>query len=209
MNEHPDASCLLLVEDDRLVLSTTAGGLRHAGYRVVCAESAEEADAWLAGGQRPDLAIVDVRMGGSGGLALAERLSQLDHIPFIMLSAYGEAAMVDQATRSGALAYLVKPQDVQQLVPVVEAALARARELAALRQSRSQLQAALDTERSISVATGIVMMEYKLSRTAAFTLLRDAARRQRRKLTELADDVVSAREVLSLNDGEAPPLAPK
>lgn len=198
MNSHHHQATLLLVEDDRLVLSTTAAGLRHAGYLVDCAESAEQAEAWLATGARPDLAILDVRMQGQGGLALAERLSQLDHIPFLMLSAYGEAAMVEQATRSGALAYLVKPQDVQQLLPVIEAALARASELDELRRSQRQLQTALDSERSVNVATGIVMMEYKLSRSAAFNLLRDAARRQRRKLTELADEVVSARNLLSL-----------
>lgn len=200
MNKLNAGACLLLVEDDRLVLSTTAGGLRHAGYQVVCAESAEEAERWLASGARPDLAIVDVRMQGQGGLALAERLSQLDHIPFIMLSAYGEAAMVEQASRSGALAYLVKPQDIRQLLPVVEAALTRATELAGLRQRERQLQSALDTERSVNVATGIVMMEFKLTRQAAFTLLRETARRQRRKLTELADEVVSARNVLSLEN---------
>ncbi|WP_348692881.1 response regulator [Duganella fentianensis] len=198
MNSHHHKATLLLVEDDRLVLSTTAAGLRHAGYQVDCAESAEQAEAWLATGARPDLAILDVRMQGQGGLALAERLSQLDHIPFLMLSAYGEAAMVEQATRSGALAYLVKPQDVQQLLPVIESALARASELDELRRSQRQLQTALDSERSVNVATGIVMMEYKLSRTAAFHLLRDAARRQRRKLTELADEVVNARNLLSL-----------
>lgn len=200
MNKLYAGACLLLVEDDRLVLSTTAGGLRHAGYQVVCAESAEEAEHWLASGARPDLAIVDVRMQGQGGLALAERLSQLDHIPFIMLSAYGEAAMVEQASRSGALAYLVKPQDIQQLLPVIEAALTRAGKLAGLRQRERQLQSALDNERSVNVATGIVMMEFKLTRQAAFTLLRETARRQRRKLTELADEVISARNVLSLEN---------
>jgi response regulator NasT len=143
-------------------------------------------------------------MQGQGGLALAERLSQLDHIPFVMLSAYGEAAMVEQATRSGALAYLVKPQDVQQMLPVIESALARASELDGLRRSQRQLQTALDTERSVNVATGIVMMEYKLSRTAAFNLLRDAARRQRRKLTEVADEVVNARNLLSLGAKNLP-----
>ena len=199
MNPLDAKACLLLVEDDRLVLSTTAGGLRHAGYQVVCAESAEEAERWLASGARPDLAILDVRMQGQGGLALAARLSQLDHIPFIMLSAYGEAAMVEQASQSGALAYLVKPQDIQQLLPVVEAALSRASELAGLRLRERQLQVALDTERSVNVATGIVMMEYKLTRQAAFTLLREAARSQRRKLAELADEVISARNVLSLD----------
>jgi len=79
---------LLIVDDDRLVLALMVSGLTEAGYGVTTAESAEDAEAWLAGGALPDLAILDVRMPGQGGLALAQRLRELDHIPFMMLSAY-------------------------------------------------------------------------------------------------------------------------
>ena len=72
---------ILLVDDDRLVLAMMSGGLRDAGYHITSAESAEEARAWLASGARPDLAILDVRMPGEGGLSLAQRLRELDHIP--------------------------------------------------------------------------------------------------------------------------------
>ncbi|MFA9216021.1 MAG: ANTAR domain-containing response regulator [Sphingomonadaceae bacterium] len=194
----PAPKILLLVDDDRLVLSTTSHGLRRAGYTVVGAESAEDAEAWLASGVRPDLALLDVRMPGQGGLHLARRLHELDHIPFVMLSAYSEASLVEQTARNGALAYLVKPLDIPQLVPAIEAALARADELQELREGRRQLQRALDDERSISVATGILMIEYKLGRQQAFALLRDTARKQRRKLNAVADELVHARELLNL-----------
>ena len=67
------AARLLLVDDDRLVLGTLAQGLRHMGYAVDTAECAEDAEAQLTGGQRPDLALVDVQMPGAGGLWLALR----------------------------------------------------------------------------------------------------------------------------------------
>lgn len=190
---------LLIVDDDRLVLSMLSSGLTHAGYGVTTAESAEDAEAWLASGERPDLAILDVRMQGRGGLYLAQRLHTLDHIPFMMLSAYSDAQTVEQATRHGALGYAVKPLDIPQLVPAIEAALARANDLQGLRETRQQLQLALDAERNISVATGIVMMEHRLKRSDAFILLRDTARKQRRKLAEVADEVVKARETLSFD----------
>jgi AmiR/NasT family two-component response regulator len=195
---------LLLVDDDRLVLSTVADGLSRAGYQVTSVESAEEAEAWLAGGERPDLAILDVRMSGQSGLYLAQRLRELDRIPFMMFSAYSDAHIVAQATQCGALAYAVKPQDIPQLVPAIEAALARANELQDLRTLRQQLQQALDNERSISVATGILMMEYRVKRNEAFALLRDSARQQRRKLAEMADDVVAARETLNRTACKSP-----
>ena len=185
---------LLVVDDDRLVLSLMASGLTDAGYEVTTADSAEDAEAWLASGERPDLAILDVRMPGQGGLYLAQRLRELDHVPFMMLSAYSEAQIVEKATQCGALGYAVKPLDIPQLIPAVEAALARANELQGLRETRQQLQRALDAERNISVATGIFMMKHRLPRQEAIGLLRDTARSQRRKLADVADDVVGERE---------------
>lgn len=190
---------LLLVDDDRLVLSTLSAGLERAGYHLTVAESAEEAEAQLAGGLRPDLAIVDVRMPGRGGLHLAQRLRELDHIPFMMFSAYGDPQIVAQATHYGALGYAVKPLDTAQLLPAIEAALARANELHELRQTREQLQHALEGDRGINTATGILMVEFKLGRTEAFKLLRDNARTQRRKLADLASDTIAEREALNLN----------
>ena len=193
---------LLVVDDDRLVLAILGDGLASAGYEVSSAESAEDAEAWLASGQRPDLAILDVRMQGRDGLHLARRLHELDHIPFMMLSAYSDAQTVDQATRSGALGYAVKPVDIVQLVPAIEAAMARADELQDLRQTRQQLQQALDVERNISVAIGILMMDGRVRRNDAFALLRDTARNRRCKLAELAAEVVAAREALCMDVGQ-------
>lgn len=194
----PEPKNLLLVDDDRLVLSTLAAGLVQAGYRVATAESAEEAEAHLSGGDGVDLAIVDVRMPGRGGLHLAQRLRDLEHIPFIILSAYSDAQIVAQATRHGAMGYAVKPIDLPQLLPAIEAAMARADELQELRLGRQQLQQALDGDRSINIATGIIMVSHKLTRADAFNMLRNTARSQRRKLTDLAQDVIQGSEALSL-----------
>lgn len=189
---------LLVVDDDRLVLSMIASGLTDAGYIVTTAESAEEAETWLASGARPDLAILDVRMPGRGGLHLAQRLHALDHIPFMMLSAYSDPQIVQQATRSGALGYAVKPLDIPQLLPAIEAALARANELLDLRTTRQQLQSALDAERTISIALGVIMMQHRLKRTEAFVMIRQTARNRRCKLADLALEVIESAEKLNL-----------
>lgn len=186
------------MDDDRLVLSTLATGLAQAGYRVITAESVEEAEADLSGGDGVDLVILDVRMPGRSGLHLAQRLRDLDHIPFMMLSAYSDAQMVAQATHYGAMGYAVKPIDLPQLLPTIEAALARADELQDLRLERQQLQQVLDGDRNINIATGIIMVSHKLARADAFNMLRNTARSQRRKLADLAQDVIQGSEALSL-----------
>lgn len=189
---------LLIVDDDRLVLAMLARGLTNAGFCVSTAESAEDAEAWLASGERPDLAILDVRMQGRDGLYLAQRLHELDHIPFMMLSAYSDPQTVEQATRHGALGYAVKPLDIPQLVPAIEAALARANELQDLRATRHQLQAALDADRDISMAVGITMLQQQLKRGAAFEELRKSARSKRCRLADLAAEIIRACETRSL-----------
>lgn len=198
MNANTNKHSLLLVDDERLVLATLAQGLSRAGYAVSTAESVDEAEALLASGERPDLAILDVNMPGRSGLELAERLGSFDHIPFMLLTAYSDQLIVEQAAAYGALGYLVKPVDTRQLVPAIEAALARATELRSLRMTGQQLQNALNNEREISVAVGITMVQYRLGRKAAFDLLRKTARNQRRKLAELAIEIINASEALNL-----------
>ena len=185
---------LLLVDDDRLILATLSRGLQDVGYRVSCAESAEEAQEMLTSGLRPDLALLDVRLPGADGLSLAQRLCELDHIPFVMLSAYSDEATVQRAANLGALGYLVKPLDTASIRPTLEAALQRAREQAQLRLNRDQLQTALHNDRDINVAIGITMVQYRLTRQAAFDMLRAAARSQRRKLAVLAQEVIQTSE---------------
>jgi response regulator NasT len=190
---------LLLVDDNRLILSTLARALTQAGYQVSAAESVEEAENWLAEGiQRPQLVILDVQMPGQSGLTLAQRLRELDHIPFMMLSAYSDSATVAQATQQGALSYAVKPIDSAQLIPIIEAALARANELQELRTTRLQLQTALDNERDINAAVGITMMQHRLTRKAAFDLLRQGARSQQCKLSEFSQRIIKAAEIIHM-----------
>lgn len=198
VNSSPKGHHLLLVDDDRLILTTMANALTDAGYCVTTAESADEAQDWLTGGgQRPELVILDVHMPGTNGLTLAQRLRDIDHIPFMMLSAYSDHATVSQATQRGALCYAVKPIAPAQLVPLIETALARANELQELRTTRLQLQTALDNERDINAAVGITMVQHHLTRKSAFELLRQGARSQRCKLIELAQRIITAAEAIT------------
>lgn len=189
---------LLLVDDDRLILSTLTNELIRAGYKVNSAESVNEAESWLDSNQRPDLVILDVNMPNRSGLELTKRLEELQHIPFILLTAHSEQEIIIQATESGAIGYLVKPVDISQLIPAIETALSRARDIQGLRGDKEQLQTALDTDRSISVAVGIIMDQRSISRDDALNQLRMSARSNHISLMSLATNVVKARETLNL-----------
>jgi CheY-like chemotaxis protein len=117
---------ILVVDDDRLVLATVAHGLSQAGYEVIDADNGDDA-ILLARQQRPELALLDIRMEGKSGFDVAEYLRDVCHIPFMFLSAFADAATIAQVEQLGAVAYMVKPLDVGQIVPTVEAAFARLR----------------------------------------------------------------------------------
>lgn len=185
---------ILVVDDDRLVLAALAEGLRTAGYRVTRSASGEDA-LGLVAHDVPDLALLDVRMSGMTGIELGGKLRELG-IPFLFLSAYGDQEIVRQAAEEGALGYLVKPLDIQQIVPSIEAALARGGDLRKLRESEAQLNTALAGSREISMAVGLLMMRDRLNRNQAFGLLRANARSQRRPIAELAKELLTSAENL-------------
>lgn len=189
---------ILLVDDDRLILSTLTSDLSRAGYLVQSVESVDEAESWLENNQRPDLVVLDVSMPNRNGLELTKRLNELNQIPFILLTAYSEQDLVEHAASSGAVGYIVKPVAIEQLLPAVETALANAQSLQGLRGDKLELQNALDADRAVSVATGIIMEQQKINHHEALGLLRKTSRIQRIKLIELASNIVHARETLNL-----------
>jgi two-component system, response regulator PdtaR len=192
-----DASAhILIVDDDRLVLATLGKGLRGAGYRV--SEAGEAATALkLVARDPPQLALLDVRMPDSSGITLAEQLASEHAVPFMFLSAYGDPEIIEQATRLGALGYLVKPLDVPQIIPSIEAALARAAQIRSLKDTGEQLNHALESSRETSVAIGILMERRGLDRQEAFEALRSYARSNRQRIHAVATELIEALEALN------------
>jgi two-component system, response regulator PdtaR len=186
---------ILVVDDDRLVLAALCEGLRSAGYRVTGTASPHDA-LGIAERDTLDLALLDVRMPGMDGIELGRKLREQRGVPFLYLSAYGDQKVVRQAVEEGALGYLVKPLDIQQIVPSIEAALTRAREIGKLRQSEEQLTTALAGNREISMAIGLLMMRDRMNREQAFETLRSNARAQRRAIGEVAKELLSSAENL-------------
>ncbi len=215
---------ILVCDDDRLVLATLVHGLKTAGYDVIEADNGDDA-ILLARERRPDLALLDMRMNGKTGLDVAAYLR--DHVgtPFMFLSAFNDERIVRQAVEFGALAYLVKPLDVRQIVPAVESALARSgsrAESAAPGEPAASLPmetvpatvpvsdafgAAVDLierARSVngdhapeSVAIGILMERHRLSPVAARRMLASMAAGRGRSESALGAEIVAAATLLS------------
>jgi len=176
-------------------LTTLANGLTQAGFDVTPVSDGAQAIA-LAQASSPDLAILDVRMPNVSGIDVALRFFD-EGIPFLALTAYGEKETVDRMIDLGALGYLVKPIDIPQLVPAVAAALKRAEDLKSLRHNQQHLNEALTGDRYTSKATGVIMERFRMTSTDAFEHLRGVARSERRKLKDVAEEIVRAEDTIN------------
>ena len=200
---------ILIVDDDALLLQFLGAVLGHAGYDTVAASSGEEALALIAA-REPDMALLDITMPGMSGLELARHLNEHSAVPFMFLSAIGDSESSRQAAAYGAVGYVVKPVDAERLMPAFEAGLARADEIRQLRRTEVNLNAALAAGRETSLAVGLLMGRFLTDRNTAFEVLRDHARSSRRKINEVADQLLAAEEVLnSLHQGFASRLKSK
>jgi DNA-binding response OmpR family regulator len=187
---------VLLVDDDALILEFLKKILEHADYEIYAADSGDDAIA-IARETAPDLALLDVHMPAMSGLEVAKYLKEQSTVPFMFLSSSVDSEVVSQATEYGAVGYLVKPVDGPAILPAIRAGLARADEIKRLKLSESNLTQALNAGRETSMAIGLLMERFKIDREAAFEALRDHARSKRRKINEIARELLAAEELLN------------
>ena len=199
---------ILVVDDDRLVLAMLVHGLARSGYEVIDADNGDDA-ILLAREHRPDLALLDIRMDGKSGFDVAQYLRDVGHTPFVFLSAFSDEQTVTKVRSLGALDYLVKPLEMAQIVPTIDAAFARARAMrAATRPPIVDSAQARPLEGSepggpdamVSVAVGIVMHRFSMRRRAALRRLERDALTEGRSLRLQAERVVHALEDLCDRD---------
>ena len=193
---------ILVVDDDRLVLATVTHGLSQAGYEVIDADNGDDA-ILLAREHKPDLALLDIRMEGMSGFDVAAYLREHLHVPFMFLSAFADDDTVQQVKALGAVAYLVKPLDIGQILPTVAAAMARLPSRAP--QAAPVLAAAVTATDApidlVAVAVGILMHRYSLQRGAALQRLRKLAADEQRSPVDQAERLVDAVELLARGQG--------
>lgn len=191
-----EGSKLLVVDDDRVVLASFAEGLTQAGYAVIRATSGEEA-VEICSEQPVDLVVMDVRMSGQSGIDAATEIRRKFRVPSFFVSAFDCEEFVKAAVADGGLGYLVKPISIKQLVTSIRAALARAGEIKALTSAQENLQIALQGDRNVGIATGLIMERDRITAAAAFDALRRRARSEQRKLGDVAAEIVTAAEKLN------------
>jgi two-component system, response regulator PdtaR len=185
---------ILIAEDEAIIRLDLREMLEEEGYQVVGEAGDGETALKLAEDLRPDLAILDIKMPKMDGLTAAAKINESELAAVLILTAFSQRDLVDQANKAGAMAYLVKPFDKQDLIPAVEVAMARWTEAKALAGESRDLGERLKTRKLVERAKGILMQQHGLSEQDSFRSIQKLAMQQRKSMAEVAEQLLSKSE---------------
>ena len=181
---------LVLAEDEALIRLDLRETLEEDGYEVV-GEAADGAEAIaLVREHRPDVAILDIKMPGTDGLAAAQVIIEERLAAVVILTAFSQRELIEQARDAGALAYVVKPFHRNELVPAIELAKARFRELVALADQADSLEEQLASRKVVDRAKGKLMDEHGLSEAEAFRFVQSTAMGKRTTMKAIGEAIL-------------------
>jgi response regulator NasT len=180
---------ILVAEDEAIIRLDLVEMLTEAGYQVV-AEATNGLEAVeLATEHRPDIAILDVKMPEMDGITAAEQIIEISAV--LMLTAFSQKELVERARSAGAMAYVVKPFSISDLMPAIEIAVSRHREQRALLGEVADLQERLETRKVVDRAKGILMKTLNLSEPESFTWIQRTAMDRRISMKDVALAIIS------------------
>jgi len=181
---------VVIAEDEAIIRLDLKELLEEEGYDVVGETGRGDEAIELVRDLVPDLVILDVKMPGLDGLSAARQIASERLAAVLILTAFSQRDLVEQARDAGALAYLVKPFQKSDLMPAIEVALARHGELTSLERHVEDLEERLESRKLIDRAKGRLMDEYGLDEHAAWRFIQTQAMSNRVKIGEIARRVI-------------------
>ncbi len=181
---------IIIADDDAVLRLDLRAMLETLGHCVVGEADNGETALYLARSLKPDLSIFDVMMPRMNGLEAAEQVGKERIGPVLMLTAYSDVPMIEQASKAGVLGYLVKPFREQELKPAIEIALSRYREMTALEGALGSLQDQMEANRVVGRAKRLLMERHTLSDQEAYRRLQAQSASTGKTMREVADAIL-------------------
>jgi len=182
---------VVIAEDEAIIRLDLKETLEEEGYEVVGETGRGDKAVELVRDLRPDLVILDIKMPGMDGLSAARIITAERLSAVLILTAFSQREVVEEARDAGALAYLVKPFQKTDLIPAMEVALGRHRELAALNGEVVALGEQLQVRKVVDRAKGVLIDEHGMSEADAFAFLQRQAMNGRTTMRVVAESVLS------------------
>lgn len=179
---------LMVVEDESILRMDIKEMLIENGYEVVAEANSGDKAIELAATRKPDLIVMDIKMPKMNGIKASRIIYQAFQIPVLLLTAYSERDLVEEAKNAHILGYLVKPVTERDLIPAVEIALAQANRLKAMANDIKKMEEKIQDQKIIQRAKGILMEVYQVSEEQAFKMLRSYSMNHGMTMRKVADN---------------------
>lgn len=186
---------ILIVDDESIIRLDLRERLAGLGYTVVGEAADGQAAVTLARRLQPDLVLMDIKMPEVDGITAAGILLKERIAPVVLLTAFSDRDLVEDARDAGVLGYISKPFREADLVSTLEVALGRFEELQAIESENANLKQTLETRRVVDRAKGILMDTQGLSESAAFRRIQKLAMDRRKSMKEIAEAIILSREI--------------
>ena len=190
---------VVIAEDEAIIRMDLRETLEEEGYEVIGETGRGDQAVELVRGLQPDLAILDIKMPGMDGLEAARIINGEKICGVLMLTAFSQREVVEKARDAGALAFLVKPFQKSDLIPAIEVAMGRFRELRTLTGEIDALGEQLESRKIIERAKGSLIDELNMSEAEAFAFIQRTAMSERTRMRDVADRILDG----SLRPGTA------
>ena len=184
------ATRVVIAEDEAIIRLDLKETLEEEGYEVVGETGRGDEAVELVKEHEPDIAILDIKMPGLDGLSAAREIAGERRAAVLILTAFSQRDLIEKARDAGALAYLVKPFQRSELVPALEVALGRFREMRALHDQAESLEEQLETRKVVDRAKGQLMDREKMSEADAFAFIQTTAMHRRHTMKRVAPDII-------------------
>ncbi|SPM42984.1 Two-component response regulator, AmiR/NasT family, consists of REC and RNA-binding antiterminator (ANTAR) domains, partial [Mycobacterium numidiamassiliense] len=181
---------VLIAEDEALIRMDLAEMLREEGYEIVGEASDGQEAVELAEQHTPDLVIMDVKMPRRDGIDAASEIASKRIAPIVVLTAFSQRDLVERARDAGAMAYLVKPFTISDLIPAIELALSRFSEIRELEREVETLSERLETRKIVERAKGLLQAKQGMTEPEAFKWIQRAAMDRRTTMKRVAEVVL-------------------
>lgn len=181
---------VVIAEDEAIIRMDLRETLEEEGYVVVGETGRGDTVVDLIRTTSPDLAILDIKMPGADGLEAARTINAERLCGVLMLTAFSQREVVEEARDAGALAFLVKPFQKSDLVPAIEVAMGRFRELQALTGEIDTLGDQLESRKITDRAKGKLIDDFSFSEADAFAFIQKTAMSERTRMRDVADRIL-------------------
>jgi response regulator NasT len=182
---------VVIAEDEAIIRLDLRETLEEEGYEVIGEAGRGDVALELIRELKPDLAILDVKMPGRDGLEVARMVGDEKICGVLVLTAFSQREIIEQARDAGALAYLVKPFQKSDLIPAIEVAIGRFRELQALTGQMEVLGEQLEARKIIDKAKGRLIDEFNMKEQEAFSFIQRTAMKDRSRMRDVAEKILS------------------